>query len=106
MISSFVIAHKFFDGKELILNNKKMGKVIENYTFLYISTEKDIIDKKYLYENISKSNFVLFKQYQEGTPNDKTYFIIGFQKTIIIVERSSFSILLTLFCIHDLLINH
>ena len=56
-----------------------------------------IINNKYLYENINKSKFVLFKQYKETTPNDKAYFIVGFQKTIIIIEQSFFSILMTLF---------
>lgn len=87
-------ALNFFKDQEIIIKNKMLDTVIQNYYFIQISSKSDL--SNHLYQNINESNFILINQYEEQ--NQKyTYIIIGFKRTIIVIEKSLLSILEPLF---------
>lgn len=83
-------ALNFFKDQEIIIKNKMLDTVIQNYYFIQISSKSDL--SNHLYQKINESNFILINQYEEQ--NQKyTYIIIGFKRTIIVIEKSLLSIL-------------
>ena len=99
MIPSFFKIKEFCENESLRFIEKKVICIIKKYLFLYISKETDIYDNKIIFENIKESNFALINQYKGNNLNqiEKTYIIIGFKKTIIIIEKSIFSMLHPIF---------
>ena len=76
---------------------KKIDKVIKDYSFIHVLTQFDVSKKEDIFQKIKESNFIMLNQYINQNEKQKqdqlAYIIIGFKKTIIIVEKSSFSML-------------
>lgn len=80
----------FLDNKAISITNTKLDELIKQYIFICISNTSKITENQIIFQNITKSNVVIIDQYEKNI-------IIGFHNTIIIFEKSSFSMLKPIF---------
>ena len=80
---------EFYDGirKNVIqILNKKLNMIIGNYDFINVTNEINFGENKQIFKNIKESKIILVNQIEQ-------YFIIGFKKTIILIEQSTLNYL-------------
>lgn len=78
--------------------NKKLTKTINDYSFYHIAQEPNFNQNPNILQNIKKSECMIINRCVEEDSNSD-YFIIGFNKTIIIIKRSLISFLNQLFSV-------
>ena len=89
MITRFFKNNKSFNIENI--TNRRLNKIIQSYSFLYVNNPNDLA---FVSQNFNDSDNIFIKQYieKDQNKNSKLYIIIGFKKTIIIIDKSSFSI--------------
>ncbi|KAK8876323.1 hypothetical protein M9Y10_006521 [Tritrichomonas musculus] len=97
MIEEFQKIQKFIVNKKLIAQNPAANEVIQDYNFIHISEHilyEGKEEESKIYQNISNSKVIIIDQNQEfdQLANQK-YYLIGFEKTIILLNESSLSFL-------------
>ena len=103
MIEEFQKIRKCIDSKKFILHNHAAIEVIQDYNFIHISEqisfdgkeEEEEKEKEFkIYQNISNSKVIVIDQNKkfDKLVNQK-YYILGFEKTIILLKESSLSFL-------------
>ena len=72
--------------------NKKIGKVVNRYIFLYFSPNENFMKIQQISQNIKDSKIMVINYCQNQTPDlDDLHFIIGFKNTILIIHSLSFN---------------
>ena len=98
MISNFLELHELLTDSSFKKRNINLYTIINRYTFLHVSEKLDIQQDSNIFRNVKESKLIIINSYNE--PNNDThkkYFIIGFEKTIIIIEQTSILFLQPLF---------
>ena len=92
MIESFLKIHDFLISPGMKFLKIGLNHVVQNYSFYHI-LEKDSLneeEKQKILENIKKTKVIIIDQSELLNENtNKKYIIIGFEKTLIILEQSS-----------------
>lgn len=73
----------YFDGESIKILNKKLKIAIQNYSFIHVTNEFN--NNNEINQNIKESQIMIVNSYEE---NDVQFFVIGFKKTIIIIEQT------------------
>ncbi|KAK8838945.1 hypothetical protein M9Y10_032405 [Tritrichomonas musculus] len=100
MIEEFPKIRKYIDNKKFILHKHAAIEVIQDYNFIHISEQisfdgKEEEEEEFkIYQNISNSKVIVIDQNKkfDKLVNQK-YYILGFEKTIILLKESSLSFL-------------
>ena len=70
--------------------NKKIYQIIKQYSFTQISDQFDYIKNQEIYNNLKESAIIIINFYSEqNEKSKKSYFFIGFKKTILLINQSS-----------------
>lgn len=88
-MENYSLDHLLHFKESIKLLNTKLNKVINDFKFIIISEQviSDLVQESLNYLNINGSPIIIVNQGYDYITN-KNYYIIGFQKTIIIVEQS------------------
>lgn len=73
----------YFDGESIKILNKKLKIAFQNYSFIHVTNEFNNNNNE-INQNIKESQIMIVNSYEE---NDVQFFVIGFKKTIIIIEQ-------------------
>ena len=94
---------KYLTELATILKNKEISiinDIANNYTFLYFSGKLDIDIDPFIYSNFKNSRTAVIYHYTYKS-DENTFFIVSFEKTLIIIDQSSISILKSLFSTNE-----
>ena len=99
MINNLLKLHNFFNYDEISFNNRAFNKVVKSYLFVLISNNislpKDTDEK--IKQNIKNSKIITIDQSEIlNKEMNQRYFIVGFEKTLILLEQSLLFYLSTL----------
>ena len=85
-------------NQEIKTQNQKMKRVVDSYTFLDISQNiKELDQNPEISENIKESNIIIIGYYEERRIFKKYhYFVLGFKKTVLILNTAQTEILQSL----------
>lgn len=86
---NYIDFNNYLTDNKIRFLNKKLNEIVKSYNFYYISGNLSI-DQNQIYQNFEKSKIVIINQYEDKYSKTKAkYFLIGFEKTIIIINQSS-----------------
>ena len=94
MQQKFQELEKFLSDENNIIEtfNPNLKKVVVEYSFLYFSELLSTDKNQIIFQNVKDSNVIVIDYHEEKTPKaDDDHFIIGFKKTIIIINQSKLS---------------
>lgn len=84
------------------IHNKILERIIQNYSFLYITKNFQFDKNSNILQNIKESNIIIINQCNiQDQKTQEMYFIISFQKTVIIIKQLSLFLLSPLFSTHS-----
>lgn len=82
---NYIDFNNYLTDNKIRFLNKKLNEIVKSYNFYHISGNLSI-DQNQIYQNFEKSKIVIINQYENKYPKTKAkYFLIGFEKTIIII---------------------
>lgn len=85
---------RFFNEKSIVLARKEMNSAIKDYSIHILSKNNDFHISQEIFQNFKESKDIIVNAY---CSNQETSYIIGFKKTIIIIDQLSLSVLHNLF---------
>ncbi|KAK8872166.1 hypothetical protein M9Y10_007928 [Tritrichomonas musculus] len=90
ILESFKNINELIIAKKSILDHNGLKEIVESYSFLFISENWHINDEENkITQNISNSQLIVIDQNHEFNEiAKKQYLIVGFEKTLIILEKS------------------
>ena len=96
MIENYLTLQEKINNQEIKFKNKTFLNIIQNYCFFYLSENKliDNDEKQIINQNVKCSKIIVIHQNEQlNNETNKKLLIIGFDKTIIILDQSSISFL-------------
>ena len=102
MLKIFQDLGELFLNNSIRIQNRKLENVIKNYNFVYISNQTEIDKNHTIYVNMKKSDVIIINQCKYSDQNlEDLYFLIGFERTIILIKQSLIPFLISLFSVCD-----
>ena len=91
--------HDYFINNAIRVNKERLNKVVGNYSFYYCDTKLNFgQNENQIYQRIKESSVIIIGLYTEvESKKNNSYFIIGYEKTIICVKVSLLHLLNSLF---------
>lgn len=97
MIQLITKIQESIQQRRVPISNIKLKSILENYSILYVSKIIDSENNKDIFEKMEESKLITICSHKK---EEKLYFIISFERTIIIVLKESISFLKNLFLSH------
>lgn len=95
MFNDISLISQLLANQEIRIADNRFNRIILDYTFLLISDSFNKSEAKAVFSNFMESKIVIIDKYEE--PDRNLYFILSFEKTIIIIDQLSFHLLQELF---------
>lgn len=74
-----------------------MKEVIDSYTFLEISDQKELEQNKKIFENLNESKLIIISHYEEQEiEKNYRFFVVSFKRMILVIKEIRIKILQTL----------
>lgn len=90
-MQNFIESFQLLNEIKLETKISKQAKLLKDYDFIYLS-DKNKINQNEMNQKIKDSNIIIINQYVERSTNN-AFFIIGFRKTIIVINDTQVMIL-------------
>ena len=95
MFNDISLISQLLANQEIRIADNRFNRIILDYTFLLISDSFIKSEAKAVFSNFMESKIVIIDKYEE--PDRNLYFILSFEKAIIIINQLSFHLLQELF---------
>ena len=78
--------HRCLCNNTIMITNLKLNKVIQDYSFIYITKDFEDDQKRIINQNMQRSNVIMIDKQVNRDKN--CFYLISFSKTLIIIDQS------------------